>query len=658
MKKSLMTVLAAGMLAAGAFPSCSDSDETDKINTLTVSPEETISFRATKNEPVRLTITTDAETWAYTAPEWVLAEQSGNTLEVNAQDNPGESSRSGRIEITAGNAEAVAVNVTQSKRTEADDDALSVTPSDDITFRASGNDDVVLKIETTAATWEYEVPEWVTAEKSEKDNTLTLNARNNSETSTRTGRITITAGTAEPVMLNVLQQAGDGTVTEGTEATLEDSEGGTMVEYTITSMQPVEKKLSFRLEAPAEGTVEAELYVDEAYVEEYNFLHKTDYQLYPASEVTIADGGTLTIEEGGTAAADVTVNIETADPEKLRNNVEYMLPLYVKAKTDNVSVSSEKCRANYILQRQCKKTVKNIYFCEVNSTNPLNALEVRLADGSMFFDAVVLFSANIRYNYAEDMVYLHNNPNVQTLLEKTDTYLQPLRRTGIKVYLCLMGDHTPAGVANLTRAGAEMFAEDVANAIAQYKLDGVALDDEYTEGSASTDLIGGASASAASRVAYELKKAMKEKCSWPTEVCTYQYGTFRSSLTSVDGMKPGEFIDITVPNYNEGPAFPYTGMLNDGCAIESLECNLQRGNATKAYQAEAGGYGWMMFFAYDPSPTSNIENYDWSMDGFRTVAAGLYDEMKLVEPTGYYIKKNPGSDGEGDDYDPTRYEFK
>ena len=90
------------------------------------------------------------------------------------------------------------------------------------------------------------------------------------------------------------------------------------------------------------------------------------------------------------------------------------------------------------------------------------------------------------------------------------------------------------------------------------------------------------------------------------------------------------------------------------CAAQSIELNLNRGNVSAAYGAKEKGYGWFMWFAFDPSPTSNIENKEGSVRAFKEAADGLYG-MDLVEPTGYYKKVTPGGDVGG--YDPTRYEF-
>ena len=52
----------AGMFAiSGAFVSCDDSDDTDGVNKLEVTPSTDISFKADGNEDVVLTVVTDAE---------------------------------------------------------------------------------------------------------------------------------------------------------------------------------------------------------------------------------------------------------------------------------------------------------------------------------------------------------------------------------------------------------------------------------------------------------------------------------------------------------------------------------------------------------------------------------------------------------------------
>ena len=87
---------------------------------------------------------------------------------------------------------------------EAVKDTLSVQPSAALEFEATDNADVTLTVTTTADKWEFTAPAWVVAERVE--GTLVLNVEDNAGAA-RVGRITFTAGNAEPVRVNVYQAA-------------------------------------------------------------------------------------------------------------------------------------------------------------------------------------------------------------------------------------------------------------------------------------------------------------------------------------------------------------------------------------------------------------------------------------------------------------------
>ena len=83
--------------------------------------------------------------------------------------------------------------------------SLSVTPSSAIEFKAGDNQDVVLTVKTDAKSWAFEKNgEWIVAK--QDGDKLTVNAQANTTESVRPGRITITAGNAEPVNINVNQK--------------------------------------------------------------------------------------------------------------------------------------------------------------------------------------------------------------------------------------------------------------------------------------------------------------------------------------------------------------------------------------------------------------------------------------------------------------------
>ena len=153
-KKSLWMLLLTVVGFAGMFTSCKSDEGVDKVNTLEVTPSATIQFKASGNDPVTLNVKTDADSWSCTAPEWIVTKQEGAVLTLSAKDNTTDGSRSGRIEITAGTAQSVTISVTQSKRAPEDPDALSVDPSDDITFQAAGGEPVVLTVKTNVEAWE------------------------------------------------------------------------------------------------------------------------------------------------------------------------------------------------------------------------------------------------------------------------------------------------------------------------------------------------------------------------------------------------------------------------------------------------------------------------------------------------------------------------
>ena len=363
---------------------------------------------------------------------------------------------------------------------------LSVEPSDAITFLASGNDPVLLTVTTDADSWDYTAPEWIEATKD--GNTLTVNASDNTTNGSRSGRIEFTAGNADRVNVVVMQDSQSGGNTpggDGISASVLDSESGTNdVNVSVSSTSP-ELALSVKivLDSPAASDMDVKLVLDPDYTEEYSYTHDDlECVNFPESGITLANDGVVSISAGETESEPLSVELNGSSLEMQTN---YLVSLVVDEAScpSEISFSTDGKRINYLVKKKLPKEIKNVVYLEVNNTNPLNLLEYKLEDGSPFFDVAILFAANINYDGEQDIVYLHNNPNVQALLNETEVYIQPLREAGIEVQLGLLPNHTPAGLLNLSVAGAQMFAADVANACAQYGLDGCSMDEEYRSGS-------------------------------------------------------------------------------------------------------------------------------------------------------------------------------
>ena len=122
-----------------------------------------------------------------------------------------------------------------------------------------------------------------------------------------------------------------------------------------------------------------------------------------------------------------------------------------------------------------------VAYIEVNDHSMLSAGKYTLANGgAQVIDVAVIFAANI--NYDGSNAYLSFNQQVQSVLDNVATQVRPLQQKGIKVLLSILGNHQGAGFANFpSQAAADAFAQQLADAVNQYGLDGIDFDDEYAE---------------------------------------------------------------------------------------------------------------------------------------------------------------------------------
>lgn len=647
-----------------------------EADAISVAPTSLL-FRASGNEPQTLAVTTNVEDWTYVATfgeneqeGWFTVTPDGadpKSLTVTVTDyTETDGERTGSIDFSAGEAK-VSVPVRQSAR-----DMVEVIPSEPLTFSWNDAEGVALEVTTTADSWEAAVDTegegWITADK--ENSTLTISVSTNESESSRSGKVTVSAGNAEPVEIQVTQTAKPAPVNGqlADQTSTEDPVRVTMEQgaaaYTVTPVL----KLASALEDAGSMT----LSYDEAVVDTWN-----SYGGVPVCE-KLPEGSYTLPEEGFTIPAgqtDVQLPIEI-NLENLEYETSYMLVLKVQAKSDNIGdVSCGNDGLRYIITtakepaKPVDKTRKNLAILEVNDVNPLSVLEVKFTDGTPFFDGVVLFSSNIQYNADGNYVELYHNPNVQTLLEQRDTYIKPLQDAGIEVYLSILGNHTPAWVSNLLPATAELFAAQVANAVKEYHLDGVFLDDEY-RGTYSAgeyeDLFYpystyyGNLEPQYSQFGYILKQALKT-LSWNPKVILYQVN--EEEWRQVDGTPVNEYLDLLIPDHN-GTRAQYFGPSNMDIAKENMayiswNCRTYGfGNAANTNlpginnSAVSGSleYGnWVGWYNLNLDPTSGDGYFNWMNNTVRMMqfyAYYAFDGAEIATPTGYYEKTNPGQ-GDG-----------
>ena len=653
-----------------------------EADAISVAPTSLL-FRASGNEPQTLTVTTNVEDWTYVADfgkneqeDWFTVtpdDADPKSLTVTVRDyTETDGERTGSIDFSAGDAKT-SVRVTQTAK-----DKVEVTPSEPLTFSWNDAEGVALEVTTTADSWDAAVDTdgegWVTAQK--EGTTLTISVSTNGSESSRSGKVTVSAGNAKPVEIPVTQTGkpapvngqllADQTSTDDpVKVTME--QGATA--YTVTPVL----KLASALEDAGSMT----LYYDEQKVNDWNSFGGVPVcEKLPEGSYTLPEEG-FTIPVGQT---DVQLPIEI-NLENLEYETSYMLVLRVESKSENIGeVTYGTDGLRYIITtakepaKPVDKTRKNLAILEVNDVNPLSVLEVKFTDGTPFFDGVVLFSSNIQYNADGNYVELYHNPNVQALLEQRDTYIKPLQDAGIEVYLSILGNHTPAWVSNLLPETAELFAAEVAAAVSEYHLDGVFLDDEY-RGTYSKDeykdlfypysTYYGTLEPQYSEFGYFLKQALKT-LAWNPKVILYQ--VHEEEWREVYGTPVNEYLDLLIPDHNATVAkwynASYMNIAKENMAYVSWNCrtygfgsasetNLPGINNSTVSKSLSEG-NWVGWYNLNLDPTSGDGYFNWMNNTVRMMqfyAYYAFDGAEIATPTGYYKKTGEGS------YDPNRYEY-
>ena len=341
----------------------------------------------------------------------------------------------------------------------------------------------------------------------------------------------------------------------------------------------------------------AKVKIDAAYLETYNKAHNTDFELYPQDLVTFANEGVLTVNANA-KSAEVDMTIRAG--EGLQDDKTYAIPVAISDQSSDITIKDESAK-------HCIYLVKDMR----------NAGDTYKGE-----DAVKDSEAG--------RPRVQCNPNVQYLLDNNETFLQPLRRRGVKVLLGLLGNHDITGLAQLSDQGAKDFAREIAQYCKAYNLDGVNYDDEYSNyPDLNNPSLTTPSTAAAARLCYESKLAMPDKL-----VTVFAYGQMYGVAT-VDGVDASEWIDIVVPNYGSS-AYPIGNMTKKQCAGIAMEFNLGGGSSLTPSTARSlmnNGYGWYMGFA--PSP-DNYYSIFRRLDGAET----LYGSP-LKDPTVFYKKNDP-----------------
>ena len=605
--KRIIRFFAIAIAASAAMLSC--TPEEDLRDRLEVEPAvEELQFAGKGNEDVVLTINTNVRMWEATAKKWVKLTQDGNQLIVNVDDDwELTEKRSSDLTITAGTAEPVVIKVWQ------DDgwvDALSA-PTDPVYFLATGSAPKEINVTVRAVSWTYEAnygdagTEWFTVAQDTEVNTLTITPVDNTTSNDYSGSITLTAGTAEPVVIPVMQMA------KGKNILAVDREAMTF-EWLDNDVEQVEVE-----------TTASDWNAEVVYNEGSNWLETET----AGNLLKISVYSRNAAEDARTAVVRITA--DGADPVE-------------------VAVTQE---------GKPEKNKNNIVVIDCSKENPLNVLELKYVDEDLFFQSVVLSSSSkaSELYVDESGVRVNIGSVVQLYLNAADDYIEPLQRAGIKVYLELKGNTTTgAWLSNMKESTAKQIAADIVDIMQQYGLDGVYLEDKVLRNS-----------SAPSNYPdwlYPASDAYKNKLYY-SQFVYYLHNAFETEITNkdmyiaihqansevlpdVDGHQAGEFVDYVIGILDWGGKT--TGADDMGLAPEQCSAiNQSTKNASpslsNAEKWRDDPYKWFGWNGFDLNSTGT--NFIWKAGtssnkrgtyGYVCGLARIVINLDIQAPTGYY----------------------
>ena len=245
---------------------------------------------------------------------------------------------------------------------------------------------------------------------------------------------------------------------------------------------------------------------------------------------------------------------------------------------------------------------KTVCYVEVNNNDFSNVGKYALASGQPLFDIGIIFAANINYNTATQKAVLAFNTQVTNVLTNKATYIQPVQAKGIKVLLSVLGNHQGAGISNFpTQAAATEFAQQLANTVNTYGLDGIDFDDEYAD--YGTNGTGQPNAFSFVYLVSALRDLLPNKI-----ISFYYYGPAASRL-SYNGVTVGSKVNYSWNAVYGTYSVPNVAGLTKaslGPAAVDIQSTSASTAATLAQRTKTDGYG--IYLTYN-LPNTNSSSY-------------------------------------------------
>ena len=401
-------------------------------------------------------------------------------------------------------------------------------------------------------------------------------------------------------------------------ASVRDNQGKAYFHTVEVHTESAQMQLTAALTKKVEGKTEVSFCLgDESVIDKYNKDHGTSYNMFPKEKVVI-DTKAVAIDNGAVSSTDA-VNLSISLDETLTEDfATYAIPVVPVVKSGDAVAG-----APFIVfvkdYRACPDNTKYItgttrtmtlFNCMESQSNDIrNNLAFRLKNsGKYLIDCALLFTNDIVFNKNSGELEISAKTGPDAQAGRPDTIIEEMHRCGVKVILCI----TNFGVTQLNEKSAKEFAKKVAQYCSICKLDGVFIDDEYTELPTDRPDFLKPSAANGARLCYEMKMAMPDKL-----VVTYLYSNLRhtTDIESVDGVPMKDIVDFALNNYGESTvptALPKSQVAYWSDNFASGYKNVSTDKALKCTQIKNYGYGAHFFYQLSPGrwqPDNEMSGY-------------------------------------------------
>ena len=271
----------------------------------------------------------------------------------------------------------------------------------------------------------------------------------------------------------------------------------------------VTEEICYALTKPATTAVTVKAIPSPELVAKYNSDNETDMKEFPAANVTLGNGGSLTVAAGKKESGNISI---TLSPDGLEPETLYLLAIALTQNPVGVDAQENKQVIYYRVNFREKTTmcepdkegqtqeipplmsgVTTVFYVNTETYSPLIAGVLAIRDEGVYplppysrlGHIVNLKRATIGYDAVSQRALLASGSDLSYVLEHRDKYIRHLQEIGSKVCICIENGGKGIGFCNMNDAQIADFVYQVKSIIERYYLDGVNLwDDDSKYGKA------------------------------------------------------------------------------------------------------------------------------------------------------------------------------